>query len=348
MAKRISDLTRSGSLSASNLFEIAVPNVESYAVSASQIKEYIESTSPVISFKNKIINGNFDFWKRGTSQTSNGYGSDDRWRNSNSGSTKTTSRQTFTLGQTDVPNNPKYFSRTVVTTGSGASDYVIKRQKIEGVNTFAGETVTLSFYAKADSSKNIAVEFGQYFGSGGTPSATVDGIGVTTLNLTSSWQKFTVTVDIPSISGKTLGTDSNDLLQLNFWFDAGSDWNTRTNSLGNQSGTFDIAQVQLEKGSVATPFENRPIGIEETLCERYYTEGYYYNVMGVSNSNITNSYYSWFNFPVTMREIPSITGTNSQGTFATGYTRKDGCSLGRSNTVAIRVNSGTFTADAEL
>lgn len=65
--------------------------------------------------KNYIINSNFDYWQRNTTQTSSGYGSDDRWINDHGGSTKAHSRQAFTLGQTDVPNDPKYFSRTVVT-----------------------------------------------------------------------------------------------------------------------------------------------------------------------------------------------------------------------------------------
>src|SRR5574338_1498024 len=75
-----------------------------------------------INFRNKIMNGNFDIWQRGTSQTSAGYGSADRWAFNNTGSTKTTSRQTFALGQTDVPNNPTYFSRTVVSSVAGAGN----------------------------------------------------------------------------------------------------------------------------------------------------------------------------------------------------------------------------------
>jgi hypothetical protein len=158
-------------------------------------------------------------------------------------------------------------------------------QKIEGVSTLAGQTVTLSFWAKADSNKSIATEFVHNFGTGGSPSTAITGIQVVTHNLTASWQKFTATVAIPSISGKTIGSDNNDYISFAFWFDAGSDYNSRTNLLGQQSGTFDIAQVQLEEGTVATPFEHRPIGVELSLCQRYFEKSY-----NIENSPGTNTY----------------------------------------------------------
>ena len=226
--------------------------------------------SPVQSFRNKIINGNFDFWQRATSFTSYAYGGADRWATINIGSTHTTSRQSFTLGQTDVPGEPTYYQRSVVTSSAGAGNLCLTYQKIESVRTLAGQKATLSFWAKADATKNIAIEFIQEFGSGGSPSSSVLEVGVTTCALTTSWQKFEVTVDIPSISGKTLGTTNDGDMAVLFWFDAGSNWDARSNSLGQQSGTFDIAQVQLEAGSVATPFEVRPLGVELALCQRYY------------------------------------------------------------------------------
>jgi len=266
-------------------------------------------------FRNRIINGGFDIWQRGTSQTSDGYGSDDRWLNSNVGSTKTASRQTFTLGQTDVPGNPKYWARTVVTSVAGANNYCHKRQAVEGVTTLAGQVVTLSFWAKADAAKNIAVEFKQAFGTGGTPSADVNAASVTTVGLTASWVRYTVTATLPSITGKTLGTNNDDSLQIVFWFDAGSSFNSRTNSLGQQSGTFDVANVQLEVGSFATPFELRPIGMELPLCQRYYWQT---NINGRNNCNFfvpfLNNASTQVNrgrlpYPVQMRAIPAFTYT---------------------------------------
>ena len=310
-------------LSIGNSTVNTVANSTTFAINGNNI-------SPVQSFRNKIINGNFDYWQRGTSNTSIASGQflADRWRHDRTGSTANVSLQAFTLGQTDVPNEPTYFHRTIVTSSAGSGNYMVFRQYIESVRTLAGQTATLSFWAKADASKNIAVEFEQNFGTGGSPSSTVDAIGVTTWALTTSWQKFTITANIPSISGKTLGTNNNDYLALSFWFDAGSDFNARTNSLGQQSGTFDIAQVQLEAGSVATPFEMRPLGMELVLCQRYFAS------MLVYEQTIVTSY----TLPVPMRATPVLTTTG-----ATVFPTINSFILGNGSS-AIR----TVTASAEL
>jgi hypothetical protein len=253
--------------------------------------------------RNYIINGNFDIWQRATSQTSDGYGSDDRYANGHTGSTKVHSRQVFTLGQTDVPGNPKYFSRTAVTSVGGASNNVFKNTKIEYVQSLAGKKATLSFWAKADAPKNIAIEFYQSFGSGGSPSVGISSIGSQLVALTTSWVKYTITVDIPSITGKTLGTNGNDYLMMYFWFDAGSSFNVRTASLGQQSGTFDIAQVQLEEGEVATEFERRTYGEELALCQRYYEDMYNLIITGYAPAG--RQVYSCITFAVTKR-APAI------------------------------------------
>lgn len=223
---------------------------------------------PLSGFRNAIINGNFDFWQRGTSFSGQEYGAD-RWYNNRNGSSSTMSRQAFTVGQTDVPGEPTYFCRQVVTSVAGAANYVQLFQLIEDVRTFAGQQLTLSFWAKADASKSIAIELSQKFGTGGSPSGDV-GFGITKTTIGTSWQKVTVTATAPSISDKTIGSNSNSSLGVTIWLDAGSDYNSRTSSLGQQSGTFDIAQVQVERGPISTPFERRPIGAELELCRRYY------------------------------------------------------------------------------
>lgn len=228
---------------------------------------------PLNGFRNKLINGDFDSWQRATTQTTSGYGSDDRWNNENSGSTKTASQQTFALGQTLVPGNPKFFARTVVTSSASAGNYVRKTQRIEGVRTLSGRTVTLTFYGSSDASRNIAVEFVQNFGTGGSPSSAVTSIGSQLVALTTTFAKKSVTIAIPSISGKTLGSGGNDYLELVIWYDAGSTFNARAASLGQQSGQFDIAHVSIVEGDATSetdPFSPRHIQQEMALCERYF------------------------------------------------------------------------------
>ena len=307
---------------------------------------------PLAGFRNRIINGNFDFWQRGTSFTGSEYGAD-RWTHGRVGTTHTATRQAFTLGQTAVPNEPTYFCRTVVSSVAGAGNDAVLYQRIEDVRTFAGQQVTVSFWAKVDATKNIAVELEQNFGTGGSPSAIVTTIGTTKVSIGTSWQKVTVTATVPSISGKTLGTNNDHFLLLQIWFDAGSSFNSRTDSLGQQSGTFDIAQVQIEPGAVATPFEQRPIGTELSLCQRYYETG---RVSAFATATNTHHLGAPCFYKVTKRAVPTVAlvsvasiqfpGTvgSIQATTTTGF-----------NEVRVADNSGAngqfqsdFTASAEL
>jgi len=250
------------------------------------------------------------------------------------------------LGQVEVEGNPKYFSRTVVSSLVGADSRIDKQQKIENVSTLAGKKATLSFYAKADADKNIAIELLQYFGTGGTPSSNVTGIGSQLVALGTTWNKYEITVDIPNIAGKTLGTDGNDYLIVGFWFDAGSDYDTRTAGLGQQSGTFDIAQVQLEEGSVATPFEERPYGVELQLCQRYYCflEG---TTLAFMYSSGTSSIIAQ-ELPVQMRTTPAVNWNSSITWTTTGtYTTRNRIFLFQSASTGNKSISGLMT-DAEL
>ena len=94
--------------------------------------------------KNLIINGGFDVWQRGTSLAGANKYLADRWFNTTSG---TQSRQTFTVGQTDVPHNPTYYYRQV----TGSSEWYETRQKIENVALTSGREVTLSYWMKGSS-----------------------------------------------------------------------------------------------------------------------------------------------------------------------------------------------------
>lgn len=241
------------------------------------------SVDQMLGYRNKVINGNFDVWQRQTSQTSSGYGSDDRWSNKHLGSTKVHTREAFAPGQTDVPGNPRYYSRTVVTSVAGAGNYVMKVQAIEDVRTLAGRKVTLTFYAKADADRPATVWLTQTFGTGGAPSGSVDDIAATPLELTATWLRFDIVADLPSIAGKTIGTDENSSLQIRFSFD---------DDTNRQSGTFDLARVSLVEGDASLesdPFSPRQIQQEMELCERYYEKSYLLDMFpGANNPPLSN------------------------------------------------------------
>ena len=227
-------------------------------------------------FKNAIMNGDFRINQRGfTSTTTNNTFGFDRWRLSFTGGTNTYSAQTFTVGTSLGEYQPEKYARIVSSGQSAAGDFTIFQQQIEDVRSFAGGTVTVSFWAKAATSTaatpaKMAIDLEQLFGSGGSPSSSVvTYAGQATL--TTSWQRYSVSVAVPSISGKTIGTNANtSSIVLNMWLSSGSTFNARSGSLGIQSNTFDIWGVQVERGGFATSFEERPLQAELAMCQRYY------------------------------------------------------------------------------
>ena len=250
--------------------------------------------------KNLIINGNFDIWQRGTSISLSGsaYTAD---RFSVGAASGSFARQSFTLGQTEVPNEPSYYGRWTIS--SNSQNYEV-HQRIEDVRTLAGQTATLSFYARRPSgSTTINARIVQYFGTGGSPSSTVV-TSLGTVALTTDWQKFTFTVDVPSISGKTLGTDNNHSLWVGVQI-------TDTNT-----GTIDFSQVQFEKGTEATPFEHRPYDMELARCHRYYYKTY---------TTTTSNRYTFF-YPA------RVTGSTTATVCATYPTMRTSPSISQSGT----------------
>lgn len=270
--------------------------------------------------RNYLINGDFERWTRATSQTSSGYGSDDRWFNGSSGSTKTHSRRTFPFGQTDVPGNPRYFSRTSVTAGSGINDVVYKMQKIESVYSLAGKRCMVSFPAKADAAKRLNIHFNQNFGTGGTPTAPVLGVGTINVDLTTAWKMFKIPFTVPPLPpNMVLGTDLNDHLALVFGFDGGSYYNTNFASLGHQSGDFDIGPVQVEEGDVVTEFDKKHPQLEALLCGRYLR--YIGNIFMNVRQNSTTALNRLGNYVMDppMRKIPTYTVTSETGLATVDY-----------------------------
>jgi hypothetical protein len=261
---------------------------------------------------NRIINGAFDFWQRGTSSTSAGYVAADRWQNSQNGGTVTQSRQAFTLGDTLGTNSPAYFLRQTVSGQSLTNHYALIQQPIEGVRSYAGQTITVLGWARRSSgSGNMAVEVTQNFGTGGSPSSEVLVAGQT-VTLTSSFAPFALTFNVPSITGKTLGTNGNDSCTVNFWTSAGSSLNDRTNSLGLQTIGVDLWGVHIKVGTHTTSavdlYKQPELGPELARCQRFYyrSEEDGFARVGVVPAITTNRESPVF-FGVTLRATPSVT-----------------------------------------
>jgi hypothetical protein len=216
---------------------------------------------PLAGFRNRIINGNFDIWQRDTSfsNPADGAYTADRWVifYDGSGATRTVSQQIFNPGSTEAALGAPFFLRHAQTVAGSGGTYNNVNQRMEGVRTYEGQTVTLSFYARGTSaSLTLAtIELRQDFGAGGSAEVFTT-VASSVVIAGSTFARYTYTVTVPSITGKTVGTSA--FLELIF------------NLPVNNTFSLDIASVQLEPGPVATPFEQRPIGTKLALCQRYY------------------------------------------------------------------------------
>ena len=259
--------------------------------------------------KNKILNGDFSINQRGFSSVSSGFGFD-RWNFGISGATGTYSLQTFTAGAAPVAGyEAKNFARVAVTTGN---DFARLLQNIEDVRTFAGQTITISFWAKGTNpttAGNLTATATQYFGTGGSPSATLRTVAGTFV-LTANWTRYSLTVAIPSISGKTIGTDGNSALEISFGQEA---------SASTDAWTLDIWGVQVEAGSTATQFQTATGTMQGELaaCQRYYIQLANGNTMFLGNAFYYNTTEmdAVIHLPVAMRTTPTISQTSGTNYF---------------------------------
>lgn len=294
--------------------------------------------------KNKIINGDFYINQRNFSSTTTSSYGFDRWRYEFSTGTNTYSAQTFTPGTAPVAGyEGKNFAQMAITGQSATSAYNILGQRVEDVRTFAGQTVTLSFWAKASSgTPKIGLEITQVFGSGGSPSAFVS-TPLGSITTSTSWVRYSKTIAVPSISGKTIGTDANSsFIEANLWLSAGSDHNTRASSIGINNSTFQIWGVQLEQGSTATAFQTATGTIQGELaaCQRYYVRfggDWNYQYFGTGLANGVTTVDAVIPLPVMMRVAPTSTDFSTLAVY-------DGVTLTAATNFIIQNGSGKQTA----
>jgi hypothetical protein len=257
---------------------------------------------------NYIINGAFDIWQRGTSANVNLAYAADRWlvQTAGSGMTFSTTQEAFTAGDIEAIGfgDAQYFYRMTCTT-AGSGIVLSIRNRIEDARTLAGQTVTLSFWAKTDSSRTMLPRLDRVHGTGGSSTAFISFAGVT---IGSSWQRYSVSAVIPSLAGLTVGANSYLQVVLPIEIADGS--------------VFDFWGVQLEAGSVATPFRRNANSIQGELaaCQRYYqkydTPQNHTNSTGYLESATTAR--TSFPLSVPMRSAPTFTITGTFGIVANG------------------------------
>ena len=274
----------------------------------SAIQTQLNQKSEYAAGKNKIINGDFGVWQRGTSFTTSNYCAD-RWvANFGSVTSPSYSRSTFSPGTAPVSDyEGTYFMTMSGTLSDAVNGYFQLDQRIEDVRTFAGQTVTLSFWAKGSATGTISANISQIFGSGGSANVVVN---ATNFNITTSWARYTTTLTYPSIAGKTIGTGSYARISIS---------KLQGTAVGNQTtwgaatftGTLDIWGVQLEAGSTVSPFQTATGTIQGELaaCQRYYfrTSGtdVYKPLSNFSYVNSTTTIATVFSLPVQMRTSPT-------------------------------------------
>jgi hypothetical protein len=229
--------------------------------------------------RNKIINGDFNVNQRAfTSATTSAVYTFDRFSTTLGGTSGTTTYtpQTFTPGAAPVAGyEGKNFMQMVTASYTVADSWAGFAQPIESVRSFAGQTVVFSFWARATSgTPKLGVRVQQNFGSGGSPSTAVNTYA-TVAAISTSWARYSVTVAVPSINGKTLGTSGDDRLIITLVSSAGS--STFEGGFGSmlQNNTFQFWGWQVEAastGSTPSPFQTASgsIGGELALCQRYY------------------------------------------------------------------------------
>jgi len=275
--------------------------------------------------RNRFINGTMDIDQRNNGVSGTGYNvyTIDRWHYGASQASKGTWGQNLNL-ITPPPGFSHYlgFQSSSSYTPS-SSDVFGFHQAFEAANiqdfawgTANAQTVTLSFWAYSSLT-------GTFSGSLNNYASTRSYVFTYSIPLSNTWTKINLT--IPGDTGGTwvmLGNGGS--LYIRFSLGAGSSTNPPFPNLwasGNyfQSGgtvsvvstsgaTFYITGVQLEVGTVATPFERRLYGQELLLCQRYYNI-----VFGILYCTTTSGNYSGavttINLPVTMRASPSIVYT---------------------------------------
>ena len=330
-----------------------------------------------LSNRNLIINGAMQVAQRGTSHSSNGYGSLDRFTLFDDQTTVTMSQQSLASGS-PYDEGFRYFLRLSNSgTSTATNAFVQIDQQIEAQNiaqsgwnyTSSSSFITVSFWARS----SVAGTYYAQYRANDTSNYVYNDSFTLSAN---TWTK--ITQSIPGNSNLVFNNDNGAGLRLVIvpYYGTGYTDNSVTDETWYQQtsttwfrdfaqnwqntdgATFDVTGVQLEVGSVATPFEHRSYGDELLRCQRYFATNYR---TGSAIGSAWNSPYTYgfggdmpsgagrirVQFPVSMRATPTMTYYGSDGT--TGQIRAASSNItasadGGSNH-CVQVSGGTGSAE---
>jgi hypothetical protein len=283
-------------------------------------------------FRNRIINGDMRIDQRnaGAAVTLNGASAYtvDRWFGED------ITDGIFTVQRdSSAPAGFSFSAKVTVTTADAslaATQYAVFTQRIEGFNTADlgwgtanAKTVTLSFWVRssltgtfggvlANSAENYSYPF------------------TYTISVADTWEQKTVTVVGPT-AGTWIGATNGKGMIVTFGLGSGSTYvgtagawaaadyrggaTGQTNVMGTLNATFYITGVQLEVGSVATPFERRDYGRELMLCQRYYQKVFLNGNGLIGFADTTTASLNMYYAPTTMRGTPTLSTTGTAGDY---------------------------------
>ena len=324
------------------------------------------------SSKNLIINGAMQVAQRGTTSTSEGYHTVDRWYNAVNGEDEAATQAQIALTSSDTGPWAKGFRNAYQITngnqtgGAGAADYSVFVQRLEAQNltssgwdyTSASSYISISFWVKSSVAQNF---YGRFQTVDGTVQNYTFETGALSAN---TWTKVTkkipgnanITIDNNNDKGLELtfvqfyGTDRTGTRPLDAWAAYASA--TRTPDMTStwwttNDATFAVTGVQLEVGDVATDFEHRSYDDELARCHRYFvrfpgpTGGALHSGIGAGYNASTSEAVVFVNYPVSMRAAPTATiSSTSHLTISTAAVNKE---TGALSSFASGVNSGCLT-----
>tara|TARA_B100002051_G_scaffold261159_1_gene282400 strand:- start:3146 stop:4324 length:1179 start_codon:yes stop_codon:yes gene_type:complete len=316
-------------------------NVKNTNFTAAEKQDLTDDILPLagqLGNRNLIINGAMQVAQRGTSSTTNGFGSVDRFQclNGNTDEAPTHAQVDVASGTTPYTNGFRKALKITngnQTGGAGADDYILVRTTLEAQDiansgwnyTDSNSKITFSFWIKSSVAQNFYGHIRSHDGTSYNYPFETGSLSADT------WTKVIKT--IPGNSNLTFDNNVNAGLEINFAAFFGTSYTSGVSvdqwiayASGNltpdqtstwyttNDATLEITGLQLEVGSVATDFEHRSFAQELALCQRYFQ--LHNNIMtaGYVPDNNARVYSLGFNFPIQMRSAPSLSITQTGST----------------------------------